>query len=104
MDNVTDFTNLSQYLSLLSLDEYDLSCFDYRKKKLSTANCVQWFLAAYLMELDSSRDMETVLRAEPSLQKILGIESFSHSQVTRRLPQIPTELLQDLFHRLIVKC
>jgi hypothetical protein len=104
MDNVSDFTALSQYLSLLPFDEYDLSCFDYRKKKLSTANCVQWFLAAYLLELNSSRDMETVLRAEPSLQKILGIESLSHSQVTRRLPQIPTELLQDLFHRLIVKC
>ncbi|RKN86391.1 IS4 family transposase, partial [Paenibacillus ginsengarvi] len=101
MDNISDVTVIGKYLSLLSLDEYDLSIFDPYKQKLKTADCIRLFIAAYLLEHKSSRDIEKAVRAEKTLQDWVKAESISHSQLTRKLPQIPTEMLEHLLLRTV---
>ena len=99
MDNSTNLATICQYLSYLPLDDLPLNWFDHGMKKMMTADCIRMFVAAYLLEHASSRDMEKALRAEESLQEMLNVKSISHSQLTRRLPMIPTEMLELLLLR-----
>ncbi|MFC3773800.1 IS4 family transposase [Paenibacillus sp. GCM10012303] len=96
MDSISNSNVLSKYLSFLHLDEYDLSVFDRYKQKLKTADCIRLFIVAHLMGYKSSRDIEKAVRAEKSLQVWVQADSISHSQLTRKLPQIPTEILEHL--------
>jgi transposase len=99
MDNTTNQPVICQYLSHLPFENLPMYLYDYRMKKLKTADCIRLFVASYLLEHASSRDIEKALRAEESLQEMLNVKSMSHSQLTRRLPTLPTEVLERLLIR-----
>jgi hypothetical protein len=49
----------------------------------------------------SYKDMETKLYANENLQKSLNLKEISGSQLSRKLDEIPTEIMQGIFLRLV---
>ncbi|CAH1209076.1 IS4 family transposase ISDre1 [Paenibacillus plantiphilus] len=99
MDNVTQLSVIRQCLSLLPVDVNERLLFDHYAKKLTIHKTIRTFVAAQLQHWSSYAEMESTIRAHPELQRVLGFTSISGSQLSRKLDQIPTELLEDLFHQ-----
>jgi len=93
---------ICQCLSQLPLEDYDCPLIDYGKK-LSTKSLIKIFVAAQLDEWDSYKNMEEKLGAHPKLRKEIGIEEISGSQLSRRISDLPTEWLQNLFVKVVKK-
>ena len=91
---------ICQCLSLLPTEEYDCPLQNYRKT-LTTSSLIKLFVAAQLDQWSSYAHMEEKLRAHPALQKELGIPSISGSQMSRRINELPTEIVQRVFGKII---
>ncbi|UMV50120.1 IS4 family transposase [Paenibacillus macerans] len=100
MDNVKAKTVICQLISLLPIDVHQRLLFDHYTKKLTTMKAIMLFINAQLKQWSSYGEMEIALRAEPKLQQLLQLESISGSQLSRKLDQIPTELLEWMFQHL----
>lgn len=92
---------VSQCLSLLPLEEVTCPLLDYRFTKLKTRDLIQIFVAAQLGKWESFNDMEEKIRAIPSIRKDFNFNSISQSQLCRRINDLPTELVQSLFYRIV---
>lgn len=103
MDNKTIWHKkvICQCLSLLPLEGSPF--LDYRMKKLSTESLIKIFVAAQLDDWNSYADMEEKLRAHKKLREFLDLSSISGSQLSRRLNDLPTEWIQEIFGRVIAK-
>lgn len=94
---------ICQCLSLLPLEDFNYLPIDYGKK-LSTKSLIKIFVAAQLDQWSSYRHMEEKLEAYPKLcREELGITRISGSQLSRRINDLPTELLQKLFVKIVMK-
>lgn len=76
---------------------------DCGMKKLLTIPLLKAFIAAELKGWRSYSEIEEGLVADKQLCKELGITSISGSQLSRRIAQVPTELLQELFIQMVAK-
>lgn len=103
MDNVNTKTVIRQLFSLLPVDLHERLLFDHYTKKLTTMKAIMLFIFAQLKQWSSYREMEIAYRAQPKLQKLLSLNSISGSQLSRKLDQIPTELLEWMFLQLASK-
>jgi len=74
--------------------------FDKYHKKLSFFRALQLFLLAINEEKESLRDMDTAFVSK-ELQKEIGIESISYSQLSRVLPKMDSEILLAIFYQLL---
>lgn len=92
---------LCQLLSLIPLGEVDCPLIDYRNYKLSTKSLIKTFVAAQFDQWSSYTHMEEKLNAYPKLRKELGISEISGSQLSRRINNLPTELLQKIFNKVV---
>lgn len=101
MDNVKAQSTLRQLFSLLPIDVQERLVFDHYTKKLTIMKSIFVFIAAQLNQWSSYAEMELRIRAHPELQHLLKLESISASQLSRKLDQIPTEMLQGLFQYLV---
>ncbi|MEK4025963.1 IS4 family transposase [Sporosarcina sp. FSL W7-1283] len=87
---------------LSNLPKNALACpiFNYDARKLSDFEVVKVFILANLCGWNNLRKIETGIRAKKDLQKEITTESFSHSQLSRRLAGLDTGQLADLLGRL----
>lgn len=106
MDNISQNQTLCQCLRLIPFDKVDplsLHTADVGKKKLSTAALVQIFVAAHLQKWNSYAQIEQELRANEELCRLLRIDEISGPQLSRRIVELPTEILVDIFGYLVVQ-
>ena len=106
MDNFKPKSTVRQCLSFVPFEKLPALAvhqIDRGKKKLLTIPLLKVFLAAQLNEWQSYGEMEEGLRADKQLREELGTKSFSGSQLSRRISQVPTELLQELFLQTVSK-
>lgn len=99
MKSVAQETVLRQYLSYLPTNILADVIWNYRNHKISDLDLVKFFVAANLSKWESYREMADGLAANPELQSIVGLDSFSPAQLSRRLRDLNTFHIADLFHR-----
>lgn len=104
MDKFTRKTSFEQWFSPVSstkLEELiETHQLNYYTKKLHIDSFLKLLLFAQLNETKSMRDVHLKLFSD-ELQQVTGVESISFSQLGRRLNQIPTEVLQQVFLELV---
>ncbi|WP_040203105.1 IS4 family transposase [Neobacillus jeddahensis] len=93
---------ICQCLSILPTEDFDCPLIDYGKK-LTTKALLKIFVAAQLDQWHSYSHMEEKLRAHPELRKELNIEGISGSQLCRRINDLPTEMVQKMFEKVVAK-
>ena len=103
MDNHNVKSVIRQLFSLLPVDSEVRLLSDHYTKKLTTMKAILVFITAQLNQWSSYSEMELQIRARPELQQLLQFESISGSQLSRKLDQIPTELLEWMFLQLAAK-
>lgn len=104
MDKFTRKTSFEQWFSPVSstkleelIETHQLNTYT---KKLHMDSFLKLLLFAQLNETKSMRDVHLKLFSD-ELQQVTGVESISFSQLGRRLNQIPTEVLQQVFLELV---
>ncbi len=100
--SVSDSTTVRQCLSLLPLSDFATPCLDYRVRKLRCANLLKVFIAAQICGWDSLRRIEEEIEADPLLQNEFGC-AISASQLSRRIDDFPSCVLEALFHTLLLR-
>lgn len=104
MDIITQNTVVNQLFSLLPFEMQTRSpLFDHYTKKLTVSKTIALFTVAVLAKWSSLEAIGLQLRANPHLQEALHLEEISASQLSRKLKDVPTEFLQELFLRLAKK-
>ncbi len=103
MDNVTQNSVIQQLISLLPFHVGHRCMFDRYAKKLTVAKSIALFTIALLDKWSSYQVIETKLRANEKLQEALHLPGISGSQLSRKLNDIPTEFLQELFLQLVAE-
>ncbi|EIJ80174.1 transposase, IS4 family protein [Bacillus methanolicus PB1] len=99
--NIAQPSVVRQCFSLLSTEKLSCPLLNYDQKKLRADALVKIFVAAQLGNWSSYTDIEEKLRADKDLMKSLNLESISGSQLSRRINELPTEWVQDLFFRVV---
>ncbi|MFS0576674.1 IS4 family transposase [Sporosarcina sp. 179-K 3D1 HS] len=89
-----------QILSLLPATRLACPLMNYDEKKLPDSALVKAFILGILFQWGSHRDISENIRARKSIQRELGLASISHSQLSRRLFDLDTNLLVDLLGQL----
>ena len=103
MDNVTQNSVIQQLISLLPFQVDQRCMFDLYAKKLTVAKSIVLFTIALLEKSSSYQVIVTKLRANERLQEALELPDISGSQLSRKLNDIPTEFLQELFLQLVAE-
>ncbi|WP_420907971.1 hypothetical protein [Macrococcus armenti] len=75
---------------------------DYYTKKLNTCAFIKLLLYSQLFETESLRAVSDSVFSE-KLQKTLGFDSISYSQLSRKLSDIPTQVFKDIFSHLFTQ-
>ena len=70
-------------------------------KKLFANNFILLMLYAQIDCLDSLRHTSQILKDSEKLQELIGITSISASQLSRKLRELSTEVLEKLFTELV---
>lgn len=70
-------------------------------KKLDVLSFTKLFIYAQLIKLPSLIRISEVLKRKKNVQRLVGIESISSSQLSRKQGDIPPEIFQVLMHHLI---
>lgn len=94
-------TVISQCLSLLPTEDLACPLLNYDMKKLSVEQLIKLFITAQLDHWESYPEFEIKMRAYSGLMKEIGIESISSSQLSRRINDLDTTILQKLFFKVI---
>lgn len=102
MKSVNQNLVFRQYLSNLPMSFLDCPLLNYDAKKITDLSVVKIFIMALLCKWGSLRDIEIGIRSKKDFQKEIGVESISHSQLSRRLRELNTADLVDLLGRLAV--
>lgn len=104
MDNAKTYSVIRQLFSLLPIDFSERLLFDHYAKKLTVLKGMMVFIAAQLNGWASFEQMSLQIRAEPKLRRLFQLDSgISASQLSRKLDQIPTEILQWVFLQLAAR-
>lgn len=106
MDNFRPKSTVCQSLSFVPFDQLSslrIHQNDSGKKKLLTIPLLKVFIASQLKNWRSYAEIEEGLRADEQLREELGIISISGSQLSRRIAQVPTQLLEELLVQMVMK-
>lgn len=101
MDNVPNQSVLCQCLKMLKVNTSRDKTLDYRAHKLFVGSTILLFIEAQLQQRSSYYEMAEHLAANEDFQELLGLESISPSQLSRKMKQLPTQELQSLFFSLL---
>lgn len=96
-------TVISQCLSLLPTENLACPILNYDNKKLTTEALIKIFVAAQIGKWESYSVFDVKLRAYNDLRKSLSLESISSSQLSRRINNLDTSILQNLLASMINK-
>lgn len=106
MDNSTPETSFEQWLSPVNTPLFQSLVAahqsDYYIKKLTTESFLKLLLYAQLNEVESTRVLSDCVWDE-RLQAGIHLEFISHSQLSRRLGQMDTDIFQRLFLDLVIQ-
>ncbi|MGN7388943.1 IS4 family transposase [Sporosarcina sp. SAFN-015] len=102
MKSVNQNLVFRQYLSKLPVNVLDCPVMNYQTQKLTDLSVVKIFIMAQLCKWESLREIEVGIRSKRDFQQEIGVNSVSHSQLSRRLNQMNTGDLADLLGRLAV--
>jgi len=99
MDNVTipNQSVICQCLNLLRVSTSRDKVLDYRAQKLFVGSSILLFVEAQLQQRHSYYEIAEYLEANKHLQEMLQLESISPAQLSRKMRQLPTEQLQNVF-------
>lgn len=103
MDNVPNYNVICQCLKMLSVSTSRDRELDYRAQKLFVGSSILMFIEAQLQQRTSYYVMAEHLAANEEFQEMLGLESISTSQLSRKMKQLPTAELQSLFFSLLTQ-
>lgn len=84
-------------LDLLDIGDFRFLFDDYRVRKLTLIKSIKILLEAQFSQRNSYDEITEHLRASTALQETIELSSISSSQLSRKLVEIPTEILQTLF-------
>lgn len=101
MDNIPNQNVICQCLKLLNLNVSRDKLLDYRAQKLFVGPSILMFIEAQLQQRSSYYVMVEHLAANQDFQEMLGLQSISTSQLSRKMKQLPTVELQNLFFSLL---
>jgi hypothetical protein len=101
MDNITENTVINQLISLLPFSVDHRLSLDRYAKKLTIAKSIVLFTIALMGKWSSYKDMETKVLDNEYLRQSLDLKEISGSQMSRKLDEIPTEIMQEIFLRLV---
>jgi len=94
-------TVIRQCLSLLPTEYLACPLLNYDMKKLSTEGLVKIFVAAQLGKWESYPEFEVNMRAHKDLMEYIGVDSISASQLSRRINDLDTGIVQNLFFKVV---
>ncbi|WP_077303050.1 DUF4372 domain-containing protein [Virgibacillus pantothenticus] len=108
MDNHTIKTVFKEYIhpldSKVIQKMINYAQIDKYVKKLDVLTFVNAFIYARLKQLDNlERISDTIERKKKTVQRLVGKESISKSQLSRKNGDILPEIFQDILHHLIQK-
>ena len=92
---------ISQCLSLLPTKDLACPLLNYNFKKLSIEQLVKVFVTAQLDNWKSYPEFDTQMHANQSLMNEIGIKGISGSQLSRRINELDTTILQTLFFNVL---
>lgn len=96
MGNNNSFSVICKCLNLLNVGEYRDLLADHRTHKLTTGKAIQIFVESQLSNRSSLEEIAEHLRISPDLQND-NLKSISASQLSRKIKQLPTDLLQAIY-------
>lgn len=96
MGNNNSKSVICKCLNLLNVGEYRGLLADHRTRKLTTGKAIQIFVESQLAGRTSYDEISEHLRIMPDLQDD-HLKSISASQLSRKIKQLPTDLLQAIF-------
>ena len=106
MDKSTEKTSFEQWFSPISTKLFyemvENLQLDYYTKKLYTDSFMKLLVFAQLHEMESLRALSDAVFSE-DLQRAVGFQSISFSQMGRRLNNIPTRFFQTIFLDLVAQ-
>jgi hypothetical protein len=98
--NINQPSVIRQCVDLLKgIEKFSCPLLNYDHKKLTIEALIQIFIAAQLGKWDSYSDFEEKIRADKDFMNSLSIKSISGSQLSRRINDLPTEWVQELFFK-----
>lgn len=107
MDNHTTKTVFKEYLHPLDskviqkmIDHAEL---DKYTKKLDVLTFTKLFIYAQLQELPSLRRVSEKVKRKKTVQRLIGLDNISKSQLSRKFGEIPPDIFQAIFHHLVQK-
>lgn len=92
---------ISQCLSILPTDDFACPLLNYDFDKLKVDSLFKIFITAQLANCESYSDIEEKIRADKQFRKSLNLPSISGSQLSRRINDLPTELAQAFFLKVV---
>ena len=107
MDKYKTISAFNKWLSPINLEKLSIfskksiSAFDAYRKKLDFKALLSLLLYGVNEERESLRDLSTSLTLSP-LQKEIGLESISYSQISRSLNHLDSCILEEIFQQLLV--
>ncbi|WP_100333264.1 IS4 family transposase [Bacillus alkalisoli] len=101
MNMLTQETLLRQCLSLLPTENLSCPLFNYHNKKLTTEALIKIFVTAQLDKWSSYNEFSIKMRANKDLMDYIDVDSISSSQLSRRINELDTTILQKLFLKLV---
>lgn len=98
---LTQNTVISQCLSLLPTKYLSCPVLNYDMKKLSAEALIKIFIAAQLGKWNSYREFAIKMRAYKDFMGHIDLDSISASQLSRRINELDTSILQNLFFKVV---
>lgn len=106
MDNITRKTSFEQWFSPISTELFNEMVeklqLDYYTKKLYITPFMKLLLFAQLHGTESLRALSDAVFSD-ELQKAIGFESISFSQLGRKLNEVPTSFFETIFLDLVAQ-
>jgi hypothetical protein len=96
-------TVISQCLSLLPTEDLACPLLNYDMKKLTVEQLVKLFITAQLDHWKSYPEFDIKMRAYSGLMTEIGIKDISSSQLSRRINDLDTSVLQTLFFKVVMQ-
>lgn len=107
MDKNTTKSTISELLKLIDeqtfLELSNVENLDKYVKKLTAYRFFQLIIIAQLNEIASLTRVSKQTKDKDDIQKQLGFESISTSQLSRKLNQLPSEMFERIFRYLTMK-
>src|SRR5690625_5195136 len=107
MDNHTTNTVFKKYINPLNFNVIqrmiDQSGIDQYAKKLLTPRMIKLFIYAQLKNLESLGRISDHVKRKKKVQKQIGLNSISKSQLSQKLRNIPSDFFYTILHEIIQK-